>query len=54
MKKMYNQPKMEVSAVNTERMMQDMTMSSAGTGGGGATDAPARRGVGPEVPGGGL
>ncbi len=45
MKKMYNNPKTEVAVVNTEYMMQDMTMSTAGAGGGGGTtgnEAPKR------------
>ncbi len=41
---MYKKPETEILTVNTERMMQDMTMSSAGSGGGGKTDAPSRRG----------
>ena len=39
---MYKKPETEILTVNTERMMQDMTMSSAGSGGGGKTDAPRR------------
>ena len=45
--KMYKQPKTDVTVVNTEYMMQDVTMSSAGPGGGGGTtgtEAPARHG----------
>ena len=40
--KMYKKPETEILTVNTERMMQDMTMSSAGPGGGGKTEAPRR------------
>ena len=54
MKQMYNKPETEVAVVNTEYMMQDMTMSSAGTGGGGKTEAPKRYSVAPVVPGDGL
>ncbi len=54
MKQMYKQPITEVAVVNTEYMMQDMTMSSAGTGGGGKTEAPKRYSVAPVVPGDGL
>ena len=53
MKKMYNNPKTEVLPVNTERLMDTTTMSSAGPGGGGATEAPVRN-VAPAVPGEGL
>ena len=56
MKAMYSQPKTDVSAVNTDYMVMN-TMSPAGSGGGGGTagnDAPARRSVGPAVPGDGL
>ena len=41
--KMYKNPKTEVLNVNTEYMMQDMTLSSGGTGNG-QMDAPARHG----------
>ena len=41
--KMYNNPKTEIMTVNTEYMMQDLTLSSGGTGSG-VMDAPARRG----------
>jgi hypothetical protein len=50
MKVMYKQPKTDVTVVNTAYMLMD-TMSPAGSGGGGATEAPARRSVGPAVPG---
>ena len=45
--KMYKKPETEILTVNTERMMQDMTMSSAGgngPGGSAGNDAPRRRG----------
>jgi len=42
MKKMYKEPITEVAAVNTERLMDTSTMSSAGSGGGGKTEAPRR------------
>lgn len=47
---MYKQPQTDVSAVNTDYMVMN-TMSPAGSGGGGATEAPARRSAGPAVPG---
>ena len=50
MKVMYKQPKTDVTVVNTAYMLMD-TMSPAGSGGGGSTEAPARRSVGPAVPG---
>ena len=42
---MYKQPTTEIIAFNTERMMQDATVSINGTGGGGTAGAPARRGT---------
>ena len=55
MKKMYNQPQTEILSVNTEYMMQDLTVSiNEGGGGGGTAGAPARRSVAPSVPGAGL
>ncbi len=57
MKKMYNQPITEVASYSTEQLMDVVTASPAGSGGGGGTqgnDAPARHGVGPAVPGTGL
>ena len=51
MKKMYNQPQTDVVALNTERLMDTATMSSAGSGGGGKTEAPVIRSVAPAVPG---
>jgi hypothetical protein len=39
---MYKEPITEVAAVNTERLMDTSTMSSAGPGGGGKTEAPSR------------
>ena len=45
MKKMYNQPNTDVLAINTARMMQDLTVSVNEGGGGGATaGVPGRRG----------
>jgi hypothetical protein len=41
--KMYKQPETEILSVNTEHMMQDMTMSSGGPGTG-QMEAPRRRG----------
>ena len=40
---MYKEPKTEVVVVNTLRLMDSMTMSPE-SGGGGKTEAPARRG----------
>ncbi len=40
--KMYKKPITEIAAINTERLMDTATMSSAGPGGGGKTDAPRR------------
>ncbi len=54
---MYNQPITEVASYSTEQLMDVVTASPAGSGGGGGTqgnDAPARHGVGPAVPGTGL
>ena len=51
--KMYKKPITEIAAVDTERLMDSMTMS-AGPGGGGKTEAPARQSVAPAVPGDGL
>lgn len=51
MKAMYKQPQTDVSVVNTEHMMQDLNVSINGGGGGGTAGAPARRSVGPAVPG---
>ena len=44
--KMYKKPITEVTAFETERMMDGITMSPGGTtgGGGGATEAPRHRG----------
>ena len=42
--KQYNQPTTEIMAFNTERMMDDFTMSPRNDGPGSA-DAPARRGT---------
>ena len=42
-KKMYKNPKTEIMTVNTEYMMEDLTLSSGGPGSG-QMDAPARRG----------
>ena len=39
--KMYKKPITEIVAVDTERLMDSMTMS-AGPGGGGKTEAPRR------------
>ena len=50
---MYKKPITEIAAVDTERLMDSMTMS-AGPGGGGKTEAPARQSVAPAVPGDGL
>ena len=47
---MYKQPQTDVTVVNTAYMLMD-TMSPAGPGGGGGTEAPARRSAGPAVPG---
>lgn len=48
MKKMYNQPNTDVLAINTARMMQDLTVSvnESGTpsGGGSTAGVPGRRG----------
>ena len=45
MKKMYNNPKTEIMAVNMEYMMQDAIVSvNQGGGGGGVAGAPARQG----------
>ena len=52
-KKMYNNPKTEVLPVNTEYMMQDVTVSVNQGGGGGQAHAPVRN-VAPAVPGEGL
>jgi len=41
--KMYKQPTTEILSVNSEHMMQDVTLSSGGPGSG-QMDAPARRG----------
>ena len=38
---MYKKPETEILTVNTERLMDSMTMS-AGPGGGGKTEAPRR------------
>lgn len=55
MKKMYKNPKTEVLAVSTERMMDSVNVSTnPGGGGGGTAHAPARQGVAPAVPGDGL
>lgn len=43
-KKMYKQPQTDVAAVNTERMMDGITMSTGGDKGPGVGEAPARRG----------
>jgi hypothetical protein len=40
--KMYNQPKTDVTVFNTEHMMQDLTVSVNGGGGGGVAHAPAK------------
>jgi len=40
--KMYKKPITEVTAINTEKLMDTSTMSPAGPGGGGKTDAPRR------------
>ena len=44
--KMYKKPITEVTAFETERMMDGITMSPGGStgGGGGKTEAPATRG----------
>jgi hypothetical protein len=42
-KKEYNQPQTEVSAFETETLLQGMVMS-INTGGSGKTEAPRRRG----------
>ena len=52
MKKMYNNPKTEVLPVNTEYVMQGLTLSADGNGSG-VTEAPVRN-VAPAVPGEGL
>ena len=40
--KMYKQPMTEITAVDTERMMQDITVSINGGGGGGVAGAPRK------------
>lgn len=40
--KMYKQPMTEITAVDTERMMLDITVSINGGGGGGKTEAPRK------------
>ena len=40
--KMYKKPIIEVTAVDTERMMQDLNVSINGGGGGGVAGAPYR------------
>ena len=40
--KMYKKPIIEVTAVDTERMMQDLNVSINGGGGGGEAGAPRR------------
>ena len=52
MKKMYNNPKTEVLPVNTEYVMQGLTLSADGNGNG-HMEAPVRN-VAPAVPGEGL
>ena len=52
MKKMYNNPKTEVLPVNTEYVMQGLTLSADGYGNG-HMEAPVRN-VAPAVPGEGL
>jgi hypothetical protein len=52
MRKMYNNPKTEVLPVNTEYVMQGLTLSADGNGSG-VTEAPVRN-VAPVVPGEGL
>lgn len=44
--KMYKKPITEVTAFETERMMEGITLSPGGStgGGGGTTEAPRRRG----------
>ncbi len=54
MKQMYKQPITEVAAFKTEYLMDTATMSTAGPGGGGKTEAPKRHSVAPAVPGDGL
>lgn len=55
MKRMYKQPETEITAVNTQRMMQDVTVSTnEGGGGGGVAGAPARHNTALPVPGGAL
>ena len=44
MKKMYNTPQTEVMHLNTERLMDGITLSGAGGDGPGSNEAPARRG----------
>lgn len=40
--KMYKKPLTEVAAINTEKLMDTATMSPAGPGGTGKTEAPRR------------
>ena len=44
MKKMYNKPITEISAFETERMMDGLTVSTNSGGGGGVAHAPAAPG----------
>ena len=50
-KKMYKQPETEVLTVNSEHMMQDLTVSTnPGGGGGGTAHAPGRSNPVPDSP----
>ena len=55
MKRMYKQPETEITAVNTQRMMEGQNVSvNEGGGGGGEAGAPARHSTALPVPGGAL
>ena len=43
-KKIYKQPEIEITSVNTERMMNGAIVSINGGGGGGVAGAPGRKG----------